>query len=166
MCVYECVKRYCLLYSLNTCRRGRNVLMHAVLQYAALYSAPTVPSNVGTWPQNSNRSVIWRFNKMICDTTELKVVTYDCLDMNILNTTTYTLITVQRLIRSSIIQHYPACPLHMMEILLNPACMGSPRPCAGAKAPSETLIVLSQSCKRICGSQNGLERKQLVSCSL
>ncbi|KAK5880179.1 hypothetical protein CesoFtcFv8_023233 [Champsocephalus esox] len=36
--------------------------------------------------------------------------------------------------------------------------MGSPRPCAGAKTPSKTLIVLIQSCKRIRGSQSGLEK--------
>lgn len=36
--------------------------------------------------------------------------------------------------------------------------MGSPRPCAGAKAPSTTLIVRDQSCMTIHGSHSRLEK--------
>ena len=61
---------------------------------------------------------------------------------------------------------YPPCVLHVIEILPNRVRMGSPWPFAGAKAPSKTLIVLAQSCKRIRGSQSGLKKKQLTSCSL
>lgn len=54
----------------------------------------------------------------------------------------------------------------MIEILPNRVRMGSPWPCAGAKAPSKTLIVLGQSCKRIRGSQSWLKKNssQVVHC--
>lgn len=139
--------------------------MHALLQCAALYSAPTASSNVDTWSQNSNRSVIWCFNKMICDTRELKVLillsmcNFLMIWIFLLAQPTNTVINIQHVwadsVLCSIIVH--VCSI-WCSILLNRVCMGSPRPCARAKAPSKTLIVLGQSCKRIRGSQSGLEK--------
>lgn len=160
-----CAKRYCLLYSLNTCERGRNALMHALSQCAASLFSTNGILRCRHMVTKSNRSVIWDFSNMICNRKGLKVVTVFMLMHDFLMTLVSvvvqpgnTLITVWKLSRFSIIQLYPSCSLHMIEILFNPVRMGSPRPWAGAKTFSKTLIVLGQSCKRIHGSEGGLEK--------
>ncbi len=140
VCVYMCVKALLFTVQLKHLREGEKC-SHACT-FATCSSQFSTNGILECGHMVTKQQHMWRFNKMICDTRELKVFTFSCqcvifswLEYFILAQPANALIIVQTLSRFSIIQRYPSCPLHMMEILLNRVCMGSPRLCAGAKSP-------------------------------